>query len=66
MALHNGVDLVSVVTRGFFSYTYGSADADSNMDLYASWGLFEDVPSAAGGRRGKWLVMIFKKLFRRA
>ena len=44
MALHNGVDMVAVLTRGFFSYTYGSAETDNTMDLYLSAGLFEDAP----------------------
>lgn len=44
MALHSGIDMVAVLTGGWFTYTYGAADTDNTMDLCLSGGLFEDVP----------------------
>ncbi len=44
MALHNGIDTVSIVSLGVWSKTYGSTDVDNIADLHASFGLLEDAP----------------------
>lgn len=47
MALHNGIDTVAIASRGVYSETYGDGDEGNIANLYASFGLLEDFPSAS-------------------
>ena len=45
MALHNGIDTVSIIAVGVYSKTYGSGDGTNIANLFASFGLLEDAPT---------------------
>jgi len=44
MSLHNGIDIVSIISCGIYTETYGSATQKNICNLYASLGLYEDAP----------------------
>jgi hypothetical protein len=44
MALHNGIDTVAYASLGVFTKTYGSGQKKNICNLFASLGLFEDLP----------------------
>ena len=61
MSLHNGVDLVSYVSIGVLSKTYGAGEEENIAALYASLGHLEAAPEATGtvGRIINWLFGFF-------
>ena len=44
MALHSGIDTVAIVSRGYYTETYGAANPGNIANLFASWGYLEDAP----------------------
>ena len=44
MALHHGIDTVSVIALGSYTKTYGAGDGNNVANLFASFGLLEDAP----------------------
>ena len=44
MALHNGVDTVSILSMGVYSETYTSVTPSAIASLLTSFGLLEDAP----------------------
>jgi hypothetical protein len=49
VGLNNGVDTVAFVSGGMYSETYGSAEMPNRVNLFCSYGLFEDAPDVAPG-----------------
>jgi len=47
MSLHAGIDTVAIITRGWFTKTYGAADKGAIANLYTSFGLLENAPNVA-------------------
>jgi hypothetical protein len=45
MALHNGIDTVAYASGGVFTKTYGSGQQKNICNLFASFGLVEDLPA---------------------
>lgn len=45
MSLHNGIDTISIVSRGVWSKTYTSAQLATRLNLYVSFGLSETLPA---------------------
>lgn len=54
MSLHNGLDIVSWVSLGLYTETYGAATQANINNLFVSLGLLEDAPAGVAGGYHYW------------